>query len=311
MAAAAALLALLDLAVPQARADDKQISATCKVTDEFPLPTSPDTVPVMITYMKNSRQQGDDVQTKLSKSRLTSGFESGGEFNAIWRSKGIVLALVGFRSCLYTLGPGFELNPPRHDVPKPDATAEVFESVFLTLVRDLNTRTVKSGSRDVAFKGLDLYLWWDIAGYPGFGVRPRFGRQHEATGRGADEPALGRPGAVWLDRECVGPPDTCGGLLAHEVGHFLGLCHCCHGPTDNPVCINGLRPEYCPGLGRRTPQPISCGTSDVANRLMSATNPHVDPRRRELLDCEVAAAREGARKVLEFGGNGIPDTGGR
>ena len=301
----------LDFAAAQSPTETSAITATCAVTDEFPRPTSPETVPVVVTYMKNSRRPGDDVETKLSKSRLRDGFARDGEFNRIWRPKGIELALIGFRACSYALGGGFEPDPanPRADVPKPDVK-DAFDSVFLSVLRDHNTQTIKRGGREVAFHGLDLYLWWDIAGFPGFGVRPRFGREREMLGRGDDEPLLGRPGAIWLDKACV-DQDSCPGLLAHEVGHFFGLCHCCHPATEDPRCINALKPEYCPGLGHRAPERISCTTDDNRKRLMSATNPHNNPLRRDLLDCEVQTAQEGARKVLQFGANGLPNTRGR
>lgn len=284
------------------------ITATCTMTDAFPLPADPKAIPVMVTYMKNSRRASDDVETKLGKRRLRDGFARDGEFNSIWGPKGIELALIGFRACSYTLGGDSERNlaTPRPSVPKPDAA---FEPVFMRVLRDHNTRTIKRDGREIAFHGLDLYLWWDIAGSPGFGVRPRFGREEEALGRGTAEPPSGRPGAVWMDKECV-EQRSCPGILAHEVGHFLGLCHCCHLATEEPRCINGLKPEYCPGLGFRAPERISCTIGDVLKRLMSATNPHNDPLRRELLDCEVETAREGAQKVLKFGANGLP-TGGR
>jgi hypothetical protein len=306
LALAVAVLTLTAPAAAQSAAGGGQITATCSVTDEFPLPTSGDAIPVVVTYMKNSRRPADDVQAKLPKARLKSGFESGGEFNSIWGPKGIKLVLVGLRTCSYTLGPLFETSPPRADVPKPDAS---FEPVFLTLLRDHNTRTVKSGPQQVEFRGLDLYVWWDIAGFPGFGVRPRFGRQNEELGRGNDELAEGRPGAIWMDKECV-EQNSCTGVFAHEVGHFFGLCHCCQSATEPPRCINALRPEYCPGLGFRVPQRVSCATADVEKRLMSATNPHTDKNRRELKECEVDTARDGARKVRKFGSNGLTNTGG-
>jgi hypothetical protein len=302
---AVAVLTLTAPAAAQSPAGGGQITATCSVTDEFPLPTSGDAIPVVVTYMKNSRRPADDVQTKLPKARLRSGFESGGEFNSVWGPKGIKLVLVGLRTCLYRLGPEFEKNPPRADAPKPDAS---FEPVFLTLLRNHNTRTVRSGSQRVEFRGLDLYVWWEIAGFPGFGVRPRFGRQNEELERGNDEPARGRPGAIWMSKACV-EQNSCPGVFAHEVGHFFGLCHCCHSETETPRCLNALRLEYCPGLGARMPQRVSC-TADLKNRLMNEFNAHNDEDRRELKECEVDTARDGARKVRKFGSNGLTNTGG-
>lgn len=299
----------LDFASAQTPTETRAITATCTVTDEFPLPGNPGTVPVMVTYMKNSRRPGDDVETKLSKNRVRDGFARDGEFNIIWHPDGIELALIGFRVCSYTLHGDFESNPPREDVPRPDVEG-AFDGVFLRVLYDHNTRTINRDAREVDFRGLDLYLWWDIAGYPGFGVRPRFGRSEEVSGRGSDEPLLRRPGAVWMDKDCV-EKRRCAGVLAHEVGHFFGLCHCCHEATEEPKCINGLKPDYCPGLGLRAPKRIPCGIAEVKNRLMSATNPHDDPDRRELIDCEVKTAREGAAKVSKFGANGPPTRRGR
>jgi hypothetical protein len=301
----------LNVAAAQSRTETPAITATCTVTDEFPLPTSPETVPVMVTYMKNSRRPGDDVETKLSKNRLRNGFARTGEFNTIWGPKGIELALIGFRACSYALGARFEPDPQnaRADVPKPDVK-EAFETVFLRVLHDHNTRTIKRDAREVGFRGLDLYIWWDIAGFPGFAVRPRFGPEQEVSRRGSDEPSSGRPGAVWIDKECV-DEGSCPGVLAHEVGHFFGLCHCCHLATEDPRCINGLKPDYCPGLGHRSPQRVSCTTDDTRDRLMSATNPHTDSQRRDLRDCEVQTAQEGLRKVLKFGANGLSTTRGR
>ena len=271
---------------------------------------SGNTVPVMVTYMRNSRRPGDDVETKLSKSRLRDGFARDGEFNIIWRPKGIELALIGFRACSYELGSNWERDPPRSDVPKPDVK-DAFDDVFLRVLRDHNTRTIKRRrSSALAFRGLDLYLWWDIAAYPGFGVRARFGRAEEVLGRGERGAVVG-PAWGCLDGHRLRGPEELPGCPGSRSGHFFGLCHCCHGANDVPQCINALRPEYCPGLGFAAAAPISCSVDDLQKRLMSATNPHDSPLRRELADCEVKTAREGARRVLKIGANGLPNTNRR
>jgi hypothetical protein len=274
--------------------------------------------------MKNSRHTDDDVERKtagnaipgtpvhvLSRDRLRRGFEPNGEFHSVWRPLGIRFAVVGFRTCEYTLGPSNDPDTrnPRRDIPDPGAN---FEGVFLKVLDALNTREVRTNSGNVMFRGLDLYLWWLIQGStPGYGIRPRFGRINEESGRD-DEPALGRPGAVWLDTKCVGgtdmaPRDSCAGLFSHEAGHFFGLCHCCLRSDVDAAgqrCINFLKPNYCPGL-RLSPAggPPCSGTLD--KRLMSATNPFTDEVNFNVEPCERNTALRGKEKVLRHGGNGI------
>jgi hypothetical protein len=38
---------------------------------------------------------------------------------------------------------------------------------------------------------------------------------------------------VWIDKDCLGS-QNCDLLLAHEIGHFLGLCHACTIGTPIP-----------------------------------------------------------------------------
>ena len=284
------------------------IEVSCTVTGEFPLPASSDTIPVVVTYMKNSRRTGDDgdVERELPKHRLMEGFAPDGEFNIVWGREGIRLALVGFRTCSYTL-------VKLADVPNPDDKGGL--EVFREVLRH-NTQKVKDGSGTVPFRGLDLYVWWKIEGHKGYAVRPSYdGAYLRPAGPGPS-------GAVWMSRECVSSkPDSCTGVLAHEVCHFLGLCHCCGNALETgKPCSNGLRtrPALCPKLVGLGATPPDCTEGDgMGKRLMSATNSHEDSARRILDQCEVETAREGARNVLKFGANGkkgrteTPNTQGR
>jgi hypothetical protein len=280
--------------------------------------------------MKNSRHTDDDVESKtvggvipgasarvLSRDRIRQGFEPNGEFQRVWGPIGIHFALVGFRTCEYTLGSAADLVPGgRHDIPDPNVGFN-FDTVFLKVLGDLNTRQVEAGSGKVMFRGLDLYLWWRIqGGTSGYGIRPRFGKTNEESGREAELP-LGRPGAVWLDTRCVGgtdiapTSDSCAGLFSHEAGHFLGLCHCCFRADvkrSAQQCNNYLKPAYCPGLPLSTVDGPICG-SDLAKhlkldkRLMSATNSSEDDFGVDR--CEKDTALRGKEKVLRYGANGI------
>jgi hypothetical protein len=301
--------------------------ARCTDLGPVTLPTS-GVIPVVVSYMKNSRHPDDDVESKtvgsiipgtsakvLSRDRISRGFEPNGEFHRVWGPLGIRFALVGFRTCEYTLGPSQDLDSSfRHDIPDP-ALKFNFDTVFLRVLGDLNTREVQADSGKVMFRGLDLYLWWRIEGNTsGYGIRPRFGKVNEESGRD-DESAFGRPGAVWLDTRCVGgtdiaPSDSCAGLFSHEAGHFFGLCHCCFRPDQDrsaQECKNYLKPRYCPGLPLSTVDGPLCGGElaerlELDKRLMSATNTFKDFG---VSRCEKDTALKGKEKVLRYGGNGI------
>lgn len=277
---------------------------TC--TDLGPVTLPPrDVVPVVVTYMQNSRRPDDDVTKRLSQDRVRRGFEPSGEFNTVWRAHGIEFALVGFRTCRYTLDPSQDRPEARPDVPDPENN---LHGVFLKVLQDNNTRAVKAGSGTVAFRGVDVYVWWAIQHRAGYGVRPRFGKVNEESGR--EELKYGRVGGIWIDARCSEvsrdhSKDTCAGVFAHEAGHFFGLCHCCHPVMEqgaSPVCFNYLKPSYCPGLGPSSGN--ECGV-DEEPRLMSATNLFMDPDKLQVRDCERDTALQGKEKVLKFGANGV------
>jgi hypothetical protein len=229
----------------------------------------------------------------------------------VWAPLGIRFALLGVRTCKYTLIPGSEepnTDNPRHDFPDPNANFDV----FMRYLKNLNVREVQTNSGKVTLRGLDVYLWWSLEGMDsGFGIRPRFGKANEESGDLPGERVHGRPGAVWLDTtKCVRnadmtPKDFCANLFAHEAGHFFGLCHCClRGDQDAAAqkCRNFLRPGYCPGL------PIPAGTDTecagaLEKRLMSATNPFTVEAGLVVSPCEKNTALAGKEKVLKHGAN--------
>jgi hypothetical protein len=311
------LILILGLVAP-AVAQERPLTATCDSVEWEPV-VGPDSavIPVMVTYMVYTRRAGEDAAifaTNLGKQRLRKGFAADGEFNRIWGPKGIRFVLAGFRTCSFTLSKSVDPSDPTNPqapqqftgIPNPDSDDQTFNDLFVGTLLLLNTREMQVDGRKVAFRGMDLYLWWQMASYPGFGVRPRFGKNDES--QRPTEPSQGRPGAVWMGTPCattVGTTDTCAGYFAHEAGHFLGLCHCCHAATESPTCFNYLKPGYCPRLGGFLEAPRRSCRGGLSKRLMGATNPFSRTSEVRLLDCEVKTARAGMEKVLRFGANGV------
>ncbi len=263
-------------------APEALLTATCSDVESVGRP-DPAMIPVVVTYMIYDRRPQEDVRTIFTRDRVGKGFDANEEFNSIWGPKGIRFVLVGFRTCHFTLSKEVDASDPNDRLAPPFA--------------------------GMSFRGLDLYLWWEMTSYPGFGARPRFGTANEESQR-PREPLNGRPGAIWMGTQCarIGTRDTCAGYFAHEAGHFLGLCHCCRGATDNLNCFNYLKPEYCPGLGRPGQgPPKSCTTGELGKRLMAATNPftHTSGEFVKIEPCEAETARAGMEKVLRFGANGV------
>ena len=311
------LILVLGLVAP-AIAQERPLTATCDSVEWEPVVGLDSAViPVMVTYMVYTRRASEDTAifaTNFGKQRLRNGFAVDGEFNRIWGPKGIRFVLAGFRTCRFTLSKSIDpsdptnpLAPPFTGIPNPDATDQTFNDLFIGTLRLLNTREMQVDGKKVAFRGMDLYFWWQMASYPGFGVRPRFGKNDES--QRPNEPTQGRPGAVWMGTPCAtgGATDTCAGYFAHEAGHFLGLCHCCHAATESPTCFNYLKPDYCRGLGGFLEAPRQSCSDDLSKRLMGATNAFSRTSEEfvRLEDCEVTTARAGMEKVLRFGANGV------
>lgn len=271
----------------------------------------PGVVPVVVTYMKNSRRPDDNVESKkLSRGRMTQGFQPDGEFQRVWGPLGIRFALLGVRTCTYTLdhpSQDPDLQNPRHDVPNPGGN---FNTVFMKFLRKFNMREIQTASGKVKFRGMDLYLLWQIEGTDaGYGIRPRFGKVNEESGL-PNEPVRGKPGAVWLDTKCVAnadmtPEDFCSAAFSHEAGHFFGLCHCCLRSDSSATaqkCRNFLRPRYCPDPSLFSASPPECG-DDFDDRLMSATNTFETRHNLGVKPCEKTTALAGKEKVLKHGAN--------
>jgi hypothetical protein len=287
------------------------LKATCRDV-ELASPPDPDVIPVVVTYMVSQRRPRDDIRTIFTLERIRKAFRSDGEFNLIWRPKGIRFALAKVRTCEFTLDASVNESI---GIPNPD-TGDFFETLFIPTLKTYNTRTLRIGDKQVNFHGLDLYLWWKMRSYPGYGVRARFGPSEEEPQRPLEQ-RQARAGGIWMGQQCATldpSDDTCAGYFAHEAGHFLGLCHCCHIETGEGAplnCFNYFKSEYCTGLGGINQGPRdACHVGDLGKRLMSAANSFkgvsggsLDAVRIE--DCEVDAAQVVREKVLRLGANGV------
>jgi len=188
----------------------------------------PIAVPVIVHFMKTTDPRhaaNNDLQTIFTRSVVLGLFAPSGApqqtVNVVWRRANIRLALHRAEECDYD-PLAFEIDAPdREEVPSPMAGA---------FGADLFNK-INSAFNFGAVRGLDLYLWMDIkGGLVGYGA------SHRQT-------SPRRVGAVWIDKGCwtsLGD-SRCAFLVAHEIGHFLGLCHSCDtamtasGPC--PVCL--------------------------------------------------------------------------
>lgn len=198
-------------------------------------------VPVIVRFMKSKDPNFvRDPEERLSTDEVETFFDSRRTINTIWRRANVILAVHRIERCRYAaddLGfdPGFKIPSPM---------ANDWEAFFR--VNDLY---------NFGDFGLDVYIWWGIK----FGMA--FAAPHRVNGRE-------RKGAVWFGSDCLMGQTRvqCETLIAHEAGHFLGLCHVCMFAEDAP-------PSRGPSALCHTCQsavPNCNGPSAPRNRLMRA-----------------------------------------
>jgi hypothetical protein len=230
-----------------------------KVTVPPPEKT-PITLPVYVRYMKSTDRrhvQANDLERVFSEGVVLKLFgDSSASANAIWRQAKVRLSLHRVEACDYDPAAFDVESDAKEEIPSPMA-GDFGQRVF---------RKINTAFNSAAPPGVDVYLWMDIrAGLVGYGA------SHRRT-------PTARVGAVWVDKGCVETLGArCTGLVAHEIGHFLGLCHSCENSlTDSGVCT------VCLPKGAKT-APV-CGSKE--NFLM---RPWFDGTR--LTECEIGQAR--------------------
>ena len=229
-------------------------------------------VPVVAHYMKSRDEfyEDNNVEEKVSRESLARLLAPGGTMNTIWRGAGVFFFLQRVERCTYLLQDFL-----------PNAPAEALENVpdpaddCLGLFNRIN-----HGYNFTATSGLDLYMWWSIAvtGFMGYGA------PHKIQGDAR------QAGAIWLDRGCVdpnvNPVGSCGHALAHEAGHFLGLCHKCLTPITPAASRN--RCGFCLSIP-------DCGANDGGFLMRD------DGRGRQIPVADIGLAR--AKALERFTGS--------
>jgi hypothetical protein len=238
----------------------------CREQARYPLWASASHVVVPVTVhrmkYKNNKFAYDDTKLEqdFSLAWLEKLFARRGPVNGIWEQAKIALVLYRVEVCEYALE-DFAFQPRReNEVPSPDA-GEAGARLFRGISETYNDRVLG---------GLDLYLWWQVRQWAAYGL------PHKPD----------RPGAVWLDRDCLSPTFTkgCDRLLAHETGHFFNLCHSCK------TVAEGAEPVRCRVCVPDRQEPPLCGVGEREGRLMRGTYDGV-----RLTECERGEAAARAR----------------
>jgi len=261
--------------------DDPDLAAAA---EQSPSLTS---FPVIAHYMLHEPSgKKPDGPDGFSQQRLKTFFAADGAFNKVWAAKGIRFVLVGLNTCKYKRTSFPALQRFSEQVQMPDPTSLQSMRTLFGQVGDIyNARDYKVGGATRPFLGLDLYLWVRIDGAQGYAL----------SGNTA------RPGAVWLDKECLGGGDhECERLFAHEAGHFFGLCHVCTllRAETNPTACD----QHCPasaGAGRALPNCKDPGNVPATSNWSDASL-MADDAGTSLAACEVEFARTKAKSILRI-----------
>jgi hypothetical protein len=190
-------------------------------------------IPVTAHFMTR-RGSTFDPQTFVSLTRLQELFTADGPLNVIWGRAGLLFVVARVEACTHAVDDFLPERPvEREGVPAPSGDCRsLFRRINAVHDSPLAMATPGAADAEPAF-GADLYLWMAV-GWNQSDKLFGYGAQHRADG---PNPGLG---AVWMSAvSCLTAGAGCGPRLAHELGHFLGLCHVCLTEAVTPPSERG------------------------------------------------------------------------
>lgn len=190
-------------------------------------------VPLTAHFM-TQRGGALDPQVIMPIDALTAMFAPAGDFNRIWERAGLLFVVARSEACTYSVRDFLpERSEPEPDgVPAPGGDCRaLFRRINAVYDSPIDPRVPADGGPAY---GADLYLWIKV-GWDDSSKLFGYGVQHRADG-----PNHGL-GALWVNAaRCRVEGPGCGSRLAHEIGHFLGLCHSCFTevtlPSERGAC---------------------------------------------------------------------------
>jgi hypothetical protein len=242
-----------------------------------------DNIPVVVHALQHRDFPDDDIldaQKAFSLETIKGYFEPGGEFNKIWSANhtGLRFTLVRVERCRYRIPHTLAPNPEdQHDIPQPGGSG--LDWIKRAMDR-LNARTYTVDGTPKPFAGLDVYLAWSLRNASGYGARFK-------------RPGDRKRGAILVDRECLGSGNHCDRQFAHEVGHFLSLCHVCVTQAELQGGEKRKPRTWCECLDAHTPRE-DC-TSDQQKCVM-----HPLAEGTEFKSCEKVAVVKNARLAFKL-----------
>jgi len=192
-------------------------------------------IPVTAHFMTR-RGSTFDPGSFMPLATLQELFAPEGKINRIWKPAGLLFVVSQAEACAYSVRDFLpERSEPEADgVPAPSEDCRsLFGRISTVHNSPINAASRLPTDAEPAY-GADLYLWMAV-GWEESNRLFGYGAQHRAAG-----PNHG-PGAIWMNAvHCRTAGPGCAPRLAHEIGHFLGLCHACltevTAPSERGLC---------------------------------------------------------------------------